>query len=204
MGDSTKHLSKSKGKSRSKGKTRSAGVQDSTDSAKRWNVNDTQASASAERTSDMKVERETAPSSSTNFAEELDWCMEQLQLGLSCQKGTPRQMGEAARALRILGSSKPQLVKKRQVMQMACGDYRSKMAAERSRHIHAMSSAAKNVQMKGPTAKLRGVSLRRATGSKNDHTSQPPLLTDLSSERQSTKGNVGPTTDEFKFDFTIS
>uniref|UniRef100_UPI00358F7B43 UPF0488 protein C8orf33 homolog isoform X2 n=1 Tax=Myxine glutinosa TaxID=7769 RepID=UPI00358F7B43 len=193
MGDSTKHLSKSKGKSRSKGKTRSAGVQDSTDSAKRWNVNDTQASASAERTSDMK-----------NFAEELDWCMEQLQLGLSCQKGTPRQMGEAARALRILGSSKPQLVKKRQVMQMACGDYRSKMAAERSRHIHAMSSAAKNVQMKGPTAKLRGVSLRRATGSKNDHTSQPPLLTDLSSERQSTKGNVGPTTDEFKFDFTIS
>uniref|UniRef100_A0A8C4WZ77 Zgc:112185 n=1 Tax=Eptatretus burgeri TaxID=7764 RepID=A0A8C4WZ77_EPTBU len=205
MADSLKHKSKSKGKRQGKGKTRSVGSQSSTDCAKRGDVNDSRASVSAEKSlSDMmKVEHETAPS--TNFAEELDWCMEQLRLGLSCQKGTSRQMDEAARALRILGSSKPPLVKKRQVMQMACGDYRSKIAAERTRHIHSMTYASKTVQMKGPTAKLRGVCVRHATGSKNGCTSQKPLLTtDRSSKSQSTKGNAGPTPDEFKFNFTIS
>ncbi|XP_062847901.1 UPF0488 protein C8orf33 homolog [Trichomycterus rosablanca] len=78
--------------------------------------------------------------------QELDWCIEQLELGLRTQKSSAKQREEAARALKTLRSSKAPIVKKRQVMRAVSGDYRKKMEQERDRQfklIHSAISSAK-------------------------------------------------------------
>ncbi|XP_044289467.1 uncharacterized protein LOC123025075 [Varanus komodoensis] len=74
---------------------------------------------------------------------EVDWCVEQLELGLKTQKSTPKQMEEARRALRTLRSEKAVLAKKRQLMRALFGDYRTKMAEERQKQLKSMLAASK-------------------------------------------------------------
>uniref|UniRef100_A0A8C2U644 UPF0488 protein C8orf33 homolog n=1 Tax=Coturnix japonica TaxID=93934 RepID=A0A8C2U644_COTJA len=61
---------------------------------------------------------------------EVDWCVEQLEIGLKTQKSTPKQVEEALRAIKTLRSDKAPLVKKRQIMRTIFGDYRKKMEEE--------------------------------------------------------------------------
>ncbi|BFZ23824.1 hypothetical protein BsWGS_26863 [Bradybaena similaris] len=61
------------------------------------------------------------------FAEELHWCIGQLELGLQRQSPDSRQAAESLKLLKILKSTKAPMVKKRQVMRNAFGDYRKKM-----------------------------------------------------------------------------
>ncbi|KAF6734686.1 UPF0488 protein C8orf33-like [Oryzias melastigma] len=79
---------------------------------------------------------------------ELDWCIEQLELGLKCQKGTPKQKEEASRALKTLRSSKAPLAKKRQVMRAMTGDYRKKMEEERAKQFKLIQSEIASAQVK--------------------------------------------------------
>ncbi|RVE59641.1 hypothetical protein OJAV_G00190520 [Oryzias javanicus] len=79
---------------------------------------------------------------------ELDWCIEQLELGLKCQKGTPKQKEEASRALKTLRSSKAPLAKKRQVMRAMTGDYRKKMEEERAKQFKLIQSEIASAQEK--------------------------------------------------------
>ncbi|KAE8579248.1 hypothetical protein XENTR_v10023964 [Xenopus tropicalis] len=78
---------------------------------------------------------------------ELDWCVEQLEMGLQRQKSTPKQMEEALRAVKILRSEKTALVRKRQVMRTMFGDYRRKMEEERQKQLRLMQTAAKSARI---------------------------------------------------------
>lgn len=69
----------------------------------------------------------------TNFEEELLWCIEQLQISLTSNKLSPKQTEESMKILKTLKNSKAPLVKKRQIMRQAFGDYRSKMKDEEKR-----------------------------------------------------------------------
>uniref|UniRef100_A0A665UHQ9 Zgc:112185 n=1 Tax=Echeneis naucrates TaxID=173247 RepID=A0A665UHQ9_ECHNA len=79
---------------------------------------------------------------------QLDWCIEQLQLGLRSQKGTPKQKEEASRALKTLCSSKAPLVKKRQVMRAMTGEYRKKMEEETKKQFKLIQSEIASAQVK--------------------------------------------------------
>ncbi|XP_033763134.1 UPF0488 protein C8orf33 homolog [Pecten maximus] len=61
------------------------------------------------------------------FIRELHWCVEQLHLGLETQNPDSKQAREAQKMLKILCSDKAPVIKKRQVMRNAFGDYRLKM-----------------------------------------------------------------------------
>lgn len=105
-----------------------------------------------------KMERVPVQQSpSSQFELELDWCREQLQLGLHTRKASPKQAEEAARALRVLSSSKAPTVKKRQVMQAMFGDYRKKMASDRARHIRSMETALKTMNLVPVPAKPKSI-----------------------------------------------
>uniref|UniRef100_A0A8B9R8Q0 CH033 protein n=1 Tax=Anas platyrhynchos TaxID=8839 RepID=A0A8B9R8Q0_ANAPL len=78
---------------------------------------------------------------------EVDWCAEQLELGLKTQKSTPKQAEEALRAIKTLRNDKAPLVKKRQVMRTLFGDYRKKMEEERCKQLKLMQAAAKSARI---------------------------------------------------------
>uniref|UniRef100_A0A4X2KGU7 Uncharacterized protein n=1 Tax=Vombatus ursinus TaxID=29139 RepID=A0A4X2KGU7_VOMUR len=78
---------------------------------------------------------------------ELDWCVEQLELGLRTQKSTPRQAEQAARAIKTLRSHRAELPKKRQVMRSLFGDYRTRMEEDRKTALKAMEAAARSARM---------------------------------------------------------
>ncbi|XP_024242602.1 UPF0488 protein C8orf33 homolog isoform X2 [Oncorhynchus tshawytscha] len=79
---------------------------------------------------------------------ELDWCIEQLELGMATLKATPKQKEEASRALKTLRSSKAPLAKKRQVMRAMSGDYRKKMEEEKHKQFKLIHAAMTSAQVK--------------------------------------------------------
>ncbi|XP_020391353.1 UPF0488 protein C8orf33 homolog [Rhincodon typus] len=87
-------------------------------------------------------------SSEEQLRREVDWCIEQLELGLRTQKAKPKQAEQAVRALRTLRSEKAPLVKKRQVMRSIFGDYRKKMEEEWQRQFKLMLAATKSASIK--------------------------------------------------------
>uniref|UniRef100_A0A8C3V1M6 Uncharacterized protein n=1 Tax=Catharus ustulatus TaxID=91951 RepID=A0A8C3V1M6_CATUS len=98
---------------------------------------------------------------------EVDWCVNQLELGLKTQKPTPKQAEEALRAIRTLRSDKAPLVKKRQLMRAMFGDYRKKMQEELCRELKLMETAAKSariVELKGSIRKKNGQFIRKCLG----------------------------------------
>ncbi|XP_054848699.1 UPF0488 protein C8orf33 homolog isoform X2 [Eublepharis macularius] len=86
---------------------------------------------------------EVCQQSDAQVKREVDWCVEQLELGLKTQKATPKQMDEVLRAIRTLRSEKAVLAKKRQIMRVMFGDYRKKMAEERLKQLKLMQAASK-------------------------------------------------------------
>ncbi|XP_077305339.1 UPF0488 protein C8orf33 homolog isoform X2 [Lithobates pipiens] len=91
--------------------------------------------------------REDGQSGANDLQRELDWCVEQLEIGLQRQKSTSKQVEEAMRAIKTLRSEKVALVKKRQVMRVMFGDYRQKMEEERQKQLKLMQTAAKSARV---------------------------------------------------------
>uniref|UniRef100_A0A8B9R0X1 CH033 protein n=1 Tax=Anas platyrhynchos TaxID=8839 RepID=A0A8B9R0X1_ANAPL len=89
----------------------------------------------------------TENQSDNQLWKEVDWCAEQLELGLKTQKSTPKQAEEALRAIKTLRNDKAPLVKKRQVMRTLFGDYRKKMEEERCKQLKLMQAAAKSARI---------------------------------------------------------
>ncbi|GCB66522.1 uncharacterized protein [Scyliorhinus torazame] len=87
-------------------------------------------------------------SSEEQLRREVDWCIEQLELGLRTQKAKQKQADRALNALRTLRSEKAPLVKKRQVMRSIFGDYRKKMEAEWQKQFKFMLAATKSANIK--------------------------------------------------------
>ncbi|XP_061561388.1 UPF0488 protein C8orf33 homolog [Phycodurus eques] len=90
----------------------------------------------------------TELSAEEQFKRQLDWCIEQLELGMKSQKATPKQREDACRALKTLRSSKAPLVKKRQAMRAMAGDYRKKMEEEKSKQFKLIQSELTSAQVK--------------------------------------------------------
>ncbi|XP_005803340.1 UPF0488 protein C8orf33 homolog [Xiphophorus maculatus] len=97
-------------------------------------------------TEENQKEEELSPEEQLN--RELNWCIEQLELGIKSQKGTPKQKEEASRALKTLRSSKAPLVKKRQLMRALTGDYRKKMEEEKNKQFQLIQSETASAQVK--------------------------------------------------------
>ncbi|XP_025956256.2 UPF0488 protein C8orf33 homolog isoform X2 [Dromaius novaehollandiae] len=104
------------------------------------------AEASGCQNKDVSHEEETSQSDDQLW-KEVDWCVEQLELGLKTQKPTPKQVEEAVRAIKTLRSDKAPLVKKRQIMRTMFGDYRKKMEEERCKQLKLMQAAAKSARV---------------------------------------------------------
>ncbi|XP_056306749.1 UPF0488 protein C8orf33 homolog [Danio aesculapii] len=115
------------------------------------------------------------------LSRELDWCIEQLELGLRTQKTTSKQREEASRALKTLRSSKAPLVKKRQVMRAVSGDYRKKIEEEKNRQFKLIQSAMTSARVTTVT-ECKPVFHRRA-----EKNTQPINKTDGSQETQSSQ-----------------
>ncbi|NXM07668.1 CH033 protein, partial [Tyrannus savana] len=110
---------------------------------------------------------EKTSQSEEQLQRELDWCVQQLELGLKTQKPTPKQAEDALRAIRTLRSDKAPLVKKRQLMRAMFGDYRKKMQEELCRELKLMETAAKAariVEVKGSILKKNGQFVRKRSG----------------------------------------
>ncbi|XP_034716932.1 UPF0488 protein C8orf33 homolog isoform X1 [Etheostoma cragini] len=113
---------------------------------------------------------DTELSAEEQLNRQLDWCVEQLELGIKSQKSTPKQNEEASRALKTLRSSKAPLAKKRQVMRAMTGDYRQKMEEEKRKQYKLIQGevASGRVKLVSDSPK-KSVFHRRA-----DVKSQPP------------------------------
>ncbi|KAF4087579.1 hypothetical protein AMELA_G00072170 [Ameiurus melas] len=122
--------SKPKAKKKKKKKKSGAG---GGEEAEPENVNKTREEAPKQESTGLTPEQQ--------LSRELDWCIEQLELGLMTQKSSTKQREEASRALKTLRSAKAPMVKKRQVMRAVSGDYRKKMEEDRDRQYKLIRSA---------------------------------------------------------------
>lgn len=66
----------------------------------------------------------------TQFEVELCWCVQQLQTALDSGKLAQKVAEDTAKNIKVLTSSTAPLIRKRQVMKLALGDYRAKMQQE--------------------------------------------------------------------------
>ncbi|XP_027034928.1 UPF0488 protein C8orf33 homolog isoform X1 [Tachysurus fulvidraco] len=160
------------------------------------NVNKTREEAPKQESTELTPEQQ--------LSRELDWCIEQLELGLRTQKSSTKQREEASRALKTLRSSKAPMVKKRQVMRAVSGDYRKKMEQDRERQYKLISSAMSSAKVTCVSEPgCRAVYHRRA------ETHRPPAHnTDASPLTEQTHGTgdrfvFRPSGEEFRFNFSL-
>ncbi|XP_032429500.1 UPF0488 protein C8orf33 homolog [Xiphophorus hellerii] len=139
-----------KGPSRPQGGATACDVSDQTQTKKKKKKSGKKKSSDSETqqkpTEENQKEEELSPEEQLN--RELNWCIEQLELGIKSQKGTPKQKEEASRALKTLRSSKAPLVKKRQLMRALTGDYRKKMEEEKNKQFQLIQSETASAQVK--------------------------------------------------------
>ncbi|NWW29899.1 CH033 protein, partial [Panurus biarmicus] len=158
---------------------------------------------SCQNTDTSHQDEKTSQQSDEQLWKEVDWCVNQLELGLKTQKPTPKQAEEALRAIRTLRSDKAPLVKKRQLMRAMFGDYRKKMQEELCRELKLMETAAKSariVELKGSICKKNGQFIRKCLGAcrKGPGSAESPS----ESHRTLTTGLFNSTTpQEFRFNF---
>ncbi|NXV72349.1 CH033 protein, partial [Atlantisia rogersi] len=151
---------------------------------------------------DTSHQDKTPQQSDDQLWKEIDWCVEQLELGLKTQKSTPKQMQEALQAIKTLRSDKAPLVKKRQVMRAIFGDYRKKMEEEWCRELKLMEAAVKSarvVEVKGNARNKNCQFIRKRSGACRK--SQDPAGSPLESPRTLNTGSFTTSQEEFRFNF---
>ncbi|XP_003942072.1 UPF0488 protein C8orf33 homolog isoform X1 [Saimiri boliviensis] len=102
----------------------------------------------------------SAEAQAQQLAQELAWCVEQLELGLKRQKPTPKQKEQAVGAIRTLRSKRTPLPRKRQLMHSLFGDYRAQMEAEWRESLRALRAAAYSAQVQPVDEATRNKSQR--------------------------------------------
>lgn len=101
------------------------------------------------------------------FEVELCWCVQQLQKALNSGKLNNKQVQDHTKSLNVLMSSTAPVIKKRQVMRMAFGDYREKMAAEEKK----VSKSATNMKLKPATTNKKTMFLKKSVFTSNSDNS---------------------------------
>uniref|UniRef100_A0A2K5E9R7 Uncharacterized protein n=1 Tax=Aotus nancymaae TaxID=37293 RepID=A0A2K5E9R7_AOTNA len=89
----------------------------------------------------------SAEAQAQQLAQELAWCVEQLELSLKRQKPTAKQKEQAIEAIRTLRSKRTPLPRKRQLMHSLFGDYRAQMEAEWREALWVLRAAAYSAQV---------------------------------------------------------
>uniref|UniRef100_A0A3B3ZME7 Uncharacterized protein n=1 Tax=Periophthalmus magnuspinnatus TaxID=409849 RepID=A0A3B3ZME7_9GOBI len=131
---------------------------------------------------------------------QLDWCIEQLELGMKSQKASPKQKEEASRALKTLRSSKAPLVKKRQVMSAMAGDYRKKMEEEKNKQFKLIQNA--SAQLRAVSELPKKSSFHRRAGIKDPTSESNSNSTNSDATAAPDKNFVFTrSTEEFRFNF---
>ncbi|KAF5277011.1 hypothetical protein FQR65_LT16090 [Abscondita terminalis] len=120
-----------------------------------------------------------------SFEAELCWCIKQLQHGLQLGKLNAKQMQDHTKTLNTLMSKTTTIVKKRQVMRLSFGDYRSKMAEEERR----LQKINQQVKVTTKTSNDQSKFLKKSACGNN-----------ISIEQNESTGNART---NFKFNFNI-
>lgn len=153
---------------------------------------------------------DTELSAEEQLNRQLDWCIEQLELGMRSQKATPKQKEEASRALKTLRSSKAPLAKKRQVMRAMTGDYRKKIEEEKNKQHKLIQNEIASAQVKvvsySPKKCVfhRKAEAKTQTAATEENLKQPEAQdSDLKAQTQEeTSAFVfTPSKEEFRFNF---
>ncbi|XP_020780069.1 UPF0488 protein C8orf33 homolog [Boleophthalmus pectinirostris] len=133
---------------------------------------------------------------------QLDWCIEQLELGMRSQKASTKQKEEASRALKTLRSSKAPLVKKRQLMRAMAGDYRKKMEEEKTKQFKLIQNEIASAQLRAVSELPKKSSFHRKAGSKAP-TSESNSNSNKSDATVAPDKNCvfTPSNEEFRFNF---
>ncbi|XP_032859889.2 uncharacterized protein LOC116964405 isoform X2 [Tyto alba] len=154
-------------------------------------IGETEINRKAKAEANRCQNKDTSPQDETSQSDdqlwkEVDWCVEQLELGLKTQKSTPKQVEEALRAIRTLRNDKAPLVKKRQLMRAMFGDYRKKMEEEWCKELKLMEAAVKSariVEVKGNILnkncqffRKRSAACRKSQGSAGSPSESPSTL----------------------------
>ncbi|XP_030019406.1 UPF0488 protein C8orf33 homolog [Sphaeramia orbicularis] len=181
--------------SKSKKKKKKSGKKQPSDSA--------EAQQEPSSTEGREGSEETELSAEEQLNRQLDWCIEQLELGLKSQKGTPKQKEEASRALKTLRSSKAPLVKKRQVMRAMTGDYRTKMEEEKMKQFKLIQSEMASAQVKAVSESPKKSVFHRKAEVKTETSENKAGNSHLKTTTQEgTEGFVfTPSNEEFRFNF---
>nr|XP_046232683.1 UPF0488 protein C8orf33 homolog [Scatophagus argus] len=153
---------------------------------------------------------DTELSAEEQLNRQLDWCIEQLELGMRSQKGTPKQKEEASRALKTLRSSKAPLAKKRQVMRAMTGDYRKKMEEEKTKQYKLIQNEIASAKVKVASESPKKCVFHRRAGVKSQTSATQEKLqqaegqqTDQISQTQEEASAFvfTPSKEEFRFNF---
>ncbi|XP_054913925.1 UPF0488 protein C8orf33 homolog [Poeciliopsis prolifica] len=154
-------------------------------------------------TEENQKEEELSPEEQLN--RELNWCIEQLELGIKSQKGTSKQKEEASRALKTLRSYKAPLVKKRQLMRALTGDYRKKMEEEKNKQFQLIQSETASAQVKVVSdSQKKSVFHRRAEASTGPGASRAQRRTEprgAATQEDTPAFSFVPSQQEFHFNF---
>ncbi|KAK7865664.1 hypothetical protein R5R35_006916 [Gryllus longicercus] len=126
------------------------------------------------------------------FEAELCWCIQKLESSLNSGKLKKKQVEDATKTLKTLQSSKAPLVKKRQVMSMQFGNYRSKMEEEDKK----IKKALKDVKLKEIAPSKKSSFLRKSSKISGD----APNIDDCN-EMKNSDFKFTPSDNNFKFQF---
>ena len=110
---------------------------------------------------------QTSSSPQSNFQQELEWCVAQLQIGLSRRDTTKSQTQENEKYIRNLRSEKTPLPRKRQIMKNLFGDYRTRMVREPVPRYQETSESVPRISCGRSLAESGGKFFRRSVQS--DH-----------------------------------
>ncbi|KAM9016032.1 UPF0488 protein C8orf33 homolog isoform 3-T3 [Ara ararauna] len=147
---------------------------------------------------------ETSQQSGDQLWKEVDWCVEQLELGLKTQKSTPKQVNEALHAIKTLRSDKAPLVKKRQLMRAMFGDYRKKMEEELCKELKLMEAAVKSarvVEVKRNIRKKKGQFIRKCSEACKKSQDSAGCLSESPRTLNRSPFKFTPSQEEFRFNF---
>ncbi|XP_032237362.2 UPF0488 protein C8orf33 homolog [Nematostella vectensis] len=145
------------------------------------------------------VQEEVNKSPQELLEDELAWCIEQMELGLLCQKTDKKTALHTQHMVNNLKSSKTPMPKKRQIMFSVFGDYRKKMADDLKTYSGKERKSVKAYAV--PKAEQKSVVIKVI---KNKDQPGPVSDVKFSSEVSSTSWNFNASgTDSFKFNFNL-
>ncbi|XP_061329836.1 UPF0488 protein C8orf33 homolog isoform X1 [Pezoporus flaviventris] len=164
----------------------------------------TKAEASRCQNAGTSYQDETSQQSGDQLWKEVDWCVEQLELGLNTQKSTPKQVNEALHAIKTLRSDKAPLVKKRQLMRAMFGDYRKKMEEELCKELKLMEATVKSarvVKVKRNICKKKGQFIRKCSEACRKSQDSEGCLSESPGTLNTGPFKFTPSQEEFRFNF---